>query len=341
MEGKGLTIVTATATASLSLILITLLLLSLSSADAGTGVTPISQINDSDVGRELTVSGIISAVLYTNPSFSSSSCTARAYEPGDAVLLTLHDNSGYVLISVDPELWNANLSEGEKIMVTGIYAGNSSHNGMKGTIYASKIRTFTQLYQDRKIKELLNSPEDYFQADVRIIGIIKRIEIEPDKMVLGIDDGSAQIDVLCHTKQGNISIGDEVVVEGEFMRNMIYAFAIQVQKQKPEIKPLQPTPSPIPTATPTPTPTPSPTPVNESSLLHLPSHSHSSSSPLPSPSIIPLLPGSHSHQQVGNSNELFNLIFKLRELFTHPSSSNLDFDFDTVLNSLNRLKSSY
>ncbi len=210
MEGKGLTIVTATATASLSLILITLLLLS--SADAGTGVTPISQINDSDVGRELTVSGIISAVLYTNSS--SSSCTARAYEPGDAVFLTLHDNSGYVLISVDPELWNANLSEGEKIMVTGIYAGNSSHNGMKGTIYASRIRTFTQLYRDRKIKELLNSPEDYFQADVRIIGIIKRIEIEPDKMVLGIDDGSAQIDVLCHTERGNISIGDEVVVEG-------------------------------------------------------------------------------------------------------------------------------
>ena len=332
-KGKGLTIVTATATASLSLILITLLLLSLSSADAGTGVTPISQINDSDVGRELTVSGIISAVLYTNPSFSfsSSSCTARAYEPGDAVFLTLHDNSGYVLISVDPELWNANLSEGEKIMVTGIYAGNSSHNGMKGTIYASKIRTFTQLYRDRKIKELLNSPEDYFQADVRIIGIIKRIEIEPDKMVLGIDDGSAQIDVLCHTERGNISIGDEVVVEGEFMRNMIYAFAIQVQKQKPEIKPLQPTPSPIPTAT----ATLSPTPVNE------PSHSPSSSSPLPSPSIIPLLPGSHSHQQVGNSNELFNLIFKLRELFTHPSSSNLDFDFGTLLNSLNRLKSSY
>ena len=335
MEGKGFTIVTATATASLSLILITLLLLSLSSADAGTGVTPISQINDSDVGRELTVSGIISAVLYTNSS--SSSCTARTYEPGDAVFLTLHDNSGYVLISVDPELWNANLSEGEKIMVTGIYAGNSSHNGMKGTIYASKIRTFTQLYRDRKIKELLNSPEDYFQADVRIIGIIKRIEIEPDKMVLGIDDGSAQIDVLCHAERENISIGDEVVVEGEFMRNMIYAFAIQVQKQKPEIKPLQPTPSPMPT------PTPSPTPVNESSLLHLPSHSlsQSSSSPLPSPSIIPLLPGSHSHQQVGNSNELFNLIFKLRELFTHPSSSNLDFDFGTLLNSLNRLKSSY
>jgi len=332
-KGKGLTIVTATATASLSLILITLLLLS--SADAGTGITPISQINDSDVGRELTVSGIISAVLYTNSSSSSSSCTARTYEPGDAVFLTLHDNSGYVLISVDPELWNANLSEGEKIMVTGIYAGNSSHNGMKGTIYASKIRTFTQLYRDRKIKELLNSPEDYFQADVRIIGIIKRIEIEPDKMVLGIDDGSAQIDVLCHTERGNISIGDEVVVEGEFMRNMIYAFAIQVQKQKPEIKPLQPTPSPIPTATPT------PTPVNESSLLHLPSDSHSSSSPFPSPSIIPLLPGSHSHQQVGNSNELFNLIFKLRELFTHPSSSNLDFDFGTLLNSLNRLKSSY
>ncbi|PXF53124.1 MAG: hypothetical protein C4B56_03505 [Candidatus Methanophagaceae archaeon] len=326
-KGKGLTIVTATATAtaSLSLILITLLLLSLSSADAGTGVTPISQINDSDVGRELTVSGIISAVLYTNSS--SSSCTARTYEPGDAVFLTLHDNSGYVLISVDPELWNANLSEGEKIMVTGIYAGNSSHNGMKGTIYASRIRTFTQLYRDRKIKELLNSPEDYFQADVRIIGIIKRIEIEPDKMVLGIDDGSAQIDVLCHTERENISIGDEVVVEGEFMRNMIYAFAIQVQKQKPEIKPLQPTPSPIPTATAT------PTPINEPS--------HSSSSPLPSPSIIPLLPGSHSHQQVGNSNELFNLIFKLRELFTHPSSSNLDFDFGTLLNSLNRLKSSY
>ena len=335
MEGKGkrLTIVTATASLSLILILITLLLLSLSSADAGTGITPISQINDSDVGRELTVSGIISAVLYTNSS--SSSCTARTYEPGDAVFLTLHDNSGYVLISVDPELWNANLSEGEKIIVTGIYAGNSSHNGMKGTIYASKIRTFTQLYRDRKIKELLNSPEDYFQADVRIIGIIKRIEIEPDKMVLGIDDGSAQIDVLCHTERENISIGDEVVVEGEFMRNMIYAFAIQVQKQKPEIKPLQPTPSPIPTATPT------PTPVNESSLLHLPSDSHSSSSPFPSPSIIPLLPGSHSHQQVGNSNELFNLIFKLRELFTHPSSSNLDFDFGTLLNSLNRLKSSY
>ena len=336
-KGKGLTIVTATATASLSLILITLLLITLlllSSADAGTGITPISQINDSDVGRELTVSGIISAVLYTNSS--SSSCTARAYEPGDAVLLTLHDNSGYVLISVDPELWNANLSEGEKIMVTGIYAGNSSHNGMKGTIYASRIRTFTQLYRDRKIKELLNSPEDYFQADVRIIGIIKRIEIEPDKMVLGIDDGSAQIDVLCHAERENISIGDEVVVEGEFMRNMIYAFAIQVQKQKPEIKPLQPTPSPIPTAT----PTPSPTPVNEPSH----SHPHSSSSPLPSPSIIPLLPDSHSHQQVGNINELFDLIFKLRELFTHPSSSNLDFDFDTLLNSLNslnRLKSSY
>jgi len=283
--------------------------------------------HNSDVGRELTVSGIISAVLYTNSS--SSSCTARAYEPGDAVLLTLHDNSGYVLISVDPELWNANLSEGEKIMVTGIYAGNSSHNGMKGTIYASRIRTFTQLYRDRKIKELLNSPEDYFQADVRIIGIIKRIEIEPGKMVLGIDDGSAQIDVLCHTERGNISIGDEVVVEGEFMRNMIYAFAIHVQKQKPEIKPLQPTPSPIPTATAT------ATPINE------PPHSHSSSSPLPSPSIIPLLPDSHSHQQVGNINELFDLIFKLRELFTHPSSSNLDFDFDTLLNSLNRLKSSH
>ncbi|MCW7069068.1 MAG: hypothetical protein OCU17_00380 [Methanophagales archaeon] len=40
----------------------------------------------------------------------------------------------------------------------------------------------------------------------------------------------SQIDVLCHTERGNISIGDEVIVEGKILRNMIYAFAIQVQK---------------------------------------------------------------------------------------------------------------
>jgi len=121
----------------------------------------------------------------------------------------------------------------------------------------------------------------------------------------------SQIDVLCHTERGNISIGDKVIVEGEFLRNMIYVFAIQVQKRKPEIKPSQPAPSPISTATATPADEPSPL------------HSHS---PLTSPSIIPLLLGSHSHQQVGNSNELFDLIFKLRELFTHPYSSDLDSD---------------
>jgi cobalamin biosynthesis Mg chelatase CobN len=55
-----------------------------------------------------------------------------------------------------------------------------------------------------------------------------------------------------------IRVSDEVVVDGKFYRNKIYAFTIRAPVSEPEVTP-EPSPSPTPTPTPTPALTPVPT----------------------------------------------------------------------------------
>ncbi len=320
MTGKK--IETLGASSILVFFILSLMPLLLMPVNAG-GIIPISHIEKHDRGTELTVSGVITAVLFTN----SSSHPHKEPEPGDAMILTLDDSSGRVLVYVDPTLWvcDGGWREGQRIVVTGLYAGNGGLEGLKGTIFADQIRTlaFSEFYQDREIKELLNSPERYFQAGVRIRGTVKRVEIEPDGIALTIEDESSpssQIEVVSRShdtekEAEGLSPGDEVVVEGEFMRNMIYAFAIHGEEPESEVNVsahTSPTPVPSPSASPSPLPVPVAAPTPTSGLPSLP------------PVSIP--------QQSGTVSKLLQLISQLRELVTHP---------DSLATNLNRLKTLY
>ncbi len=113
---------------------------------------------------------------------------------------------------------------------------------------------------------------------MRIKGIVIRIEIMSGETGLEIDDGTGTMDVEYRAEMGDIKIGDEVIAEGKFYRNKIYAFAVKAKRPEPEESPgpsPSPSPSPAPSPTPTPTPTnettptPSPTPKEAGGIFHL------------------------------------------------------------------------
>jgi len=233
----------------------------------------ISSIDNSYIGKEVTVSGVIVTISSNIEPSTSTDVGIQTYEPGDTGVLTLDDRTATIFVSCDPRLLEK-FYKGQRVTVTGIYAGKGGIAEGKGIIYADNVSVNVERgYKDVTVKELTKFPEYYFDVSVRIKGTVTRFEITSGETELEIDDHTGTIAVEYRAEIEDIKIGDEVVVEGKFYRSKIYAFAVKAQKQEPEETPVPsptpiPTPSPSPTPTPTPAPTPttSPTPVEEAGM---------------------------------------------------------------------------
>ena len=225
----------------------------------------ISSIDDSYIGKEVTVSGVIVAISSNIEPDPSTDVGIQTYEPGDTGVLTLDDRTATIFVSCDPRLLEK-FYKGQRVTVTGIYAGKGGISEGKGIIYADKVSVDIERgYKDITVKELEEFPQYYYDVSVRIKGNVTRFEITSGETELEIDDHTGTMDVEYRAEIEDIKIGDEVVVEGKFYRNMIYAFAVKasvVKEPEPEATPV-PSPSPSPTPTPTPalSPTPTPTPI--------------------------------------------------------------------------------
>ena len=224
----------------------------------------ISSIDDAYIGEEMTITGVIVTV-----SSNVETCNMHTYKLGDTSILTIDDGSGTIQVcSGDTRLFQM----GERVMVSGIYAGG-------GIIYATKLRSYVEHgYKDVSVAELKAYSEYYYDHSVRVKGKVKRIELTPGETKLKIEDGTGTIDVEYGGEIEGIRINEEVVVEGKFYRNMIYAVSVESKARKtaqsrPERsgspstvsstpKPRTETPAPTPTPTPTLTPTPTPTPAS-------------------------------------------------------------------------------
>ena len=226
----------------------------------------ISSIDDSYIGKEVTVSGVIVTISSNIEPSTSTDVGIQTYEPGDTGVLTLDDRTpDTIFVSCDPRLLEK-FYKGQRVTVTGIYAGKGGISEGKGIIYADKVSLDIERgYKDITVKELEEFPQYYYDVSVRIKGNVTRFEITSGETELEIDDHTGTMDVEYRAEIEDIKIGDEVVVEGKFYRNMIYAFAVKasvVKEPEPEATPV-PSPSPSPTPTPTPalSPTPTPTPI--------------------------------------------------------------------------------
>lgn len=215
----------------------------------------IDIIGDSHIGKEVTVSGVIIAISSNIEPSASTDTGIQTFEPGDTGILTIDDGTDTIFVSCDPRLLEK-FYKGQRVLVTGIYAG-------KDIIYADTVDEDVAIgYTDVTVKELTDFPEYYYAHSVRIQGNVTRIEFTSKKTDLEIDDGTGKMDVEYRAELENITIGDEVIVEGKFYRNKIYAFAVRAPTPEPSPTPTSsPTPSPTPTPTPTPEPTSSPSPT--------------------------------------------------------------------------------
>lgn len=253
----------------------------------GADIIPISKI-ESHVGKEVTVSGTIIAL-----SNNIETDNVQTYEPGEAYkeiilvfvhndkiktyevgeeagILTLDDKTGKILVSVEPLLLKEPVLLGQTIVVTGLYAGDVGIEGYNGLIYADRVYPYMERgYRDITVKELLGTPLLYFQSPVRISGNVTQIDLTVGKTDLKVDDGTGTIDVIYREELDDLRIDEGVVVEGEFQRNMIYAFSVQTEHVEPTPSP-SPSPSPSPTSTPAPPTTPrttfTPLPVEKEGL---------------------------------------------------------------------------
>ena len=224
----------------------------------------ISSIDDAYIGEEVMITGVIVTV-----SSNVETCNMHTYESGDTSILTVDDGSGTIQVcsSGDTSLFQI----GERVMVSGIYAGG-------GIIYATKLCSYVEHgYKDVSVAELKAYSEYYYDHSVRVKGEVKWIELTPGKTKLKIEDGTGTIDVEYGGEIEGIRINEEVVVKGKFYRNMIYAVSVESKAREtaqssPERsgspsavsstpKPRTETPAPTPTPTPTPTLTPTPTPT--------------------------------------------------------------------------------
>jgi cytochrome c-type biogenesis protein CcmE len=224
----------------------------------------IDSISDKHLGKAVTVSGIIIAISNNIEPSKDVKEGIQTFEPGDTGVLTVDDGTDTIFVSSDHRLLEE-FYEGQRVIVTGIYAG-------KGIIYADTVSADIALgYRDVTIKELNEFSAYYYAQSVRIQGTVKLIELTQDKTELMVDDQTGAMDVEYNAGLENIKIGDEVIVEGKFYRNKIYAFTIRAPVSEPEVTP-EPSPSPTPTPTPTPALTPvptsttSPTPEEEGGL---------------------------------------------------------------------------
>jgi len=231
-----------------SLLLIVLLIVSVVLVNVNADIIPIEKVDKNCIGKEVTVSGIITSL---NSSFESDD--VQTYEPGEVGILTLsnNDRTHSILICVNPRLWNGKFYRGQHIVVTGLYTG--------GILYADRVHAYIEEgYRDKKIKEL---SELYYMASVRIKGVVKKIEETMRETELTVSDGTGEIKIRYPGELKGIKLGEEVVVEGKYNGDNIYAFSIQ-KKPEPTATPAPtPSPTPSPSATPAPTPAPTPTPT--------------------------------------------------------------------------------
>ena len=213
----------------------------------------IEGINDEHIGKEVTVSGVIIAISSNIEPSASTDAGIQTYEPGDTSVLTIDDGTDTIFVSSDPRL-SDNFYRGQRVMITGIYAGKVDDTGI---IYADTVSADATLgYTDVTIAELKEFPGYYHAYSVRINGNVTRIELTRGKTELTIDDDTGTMDVEYRAGLEDIVIGDEVVVEGKFYRNKIYAFTVRAPMPEPE---MMPEPSPTSSSTPTPSPTPAST----------------------------------------------------------------------------------
>jgi cytochrome c-type biogenesis protein CcmE len=179
-------------------------------------IIPISSIkDDTHIGKEVTVSGVVVAI-----SSNIDTSSILIHEPGDTGILTIDDGSGTISVSSDPRLLEG-LYKGQRVTVTGLYAGEK-------LIYADRFSSYVQhRYKGITVAELNEFPEYYYGDSVRIKGKVARIELSYEKTDLTIDDDTGTMDVEYRGEIEGIRINDEVVVEGKFYRNWIYAFTVK------------------------------------------------------------------------------------------------------------------
>jgi DNA/RNA endonuclease YhcR with UshA esterase domain len=203
-------------------------------------ITRISIIDDTYIGKVVSVSGVIVTISNNIPETGA----IQTYDPGGISVLKLDDGSGTLFVSSDPRLLD-DVYEGLWVMATGLYAGDN-------ILYADMVgEEIAHLYiVDITVNALNEFPEYYYNDPVRIRGNVTRIEQTAGKTELLIDDHTGEMAVTYNADIADIMIGDEVLVEGKFYRNMIGATAVTVQRPEPEATP---SPTPIPSVTPTPT----------------------------------------------------------------------------------------
>ena len=217
----------------------------------------ISCINDSQIGKEVTVSGVVTAIASNLEPSSSTEEGIQTFEPGDTSVLTLDDGTDTIFVSTDPRLLEK-VYKGQRLTVVGIYAGDDEISEGKGIIYADKLGPKERVYEEVTVKELKEFPEYFYGNAVLLQGNVTRIELTHGKTELGIDDGTGTVPVEYAAETSEITVGERVTVEGKFYRNKVYAFAVTPEKPKA-------TPTPTPTSSPAPTPTSSPAPTPTSS----------------------------------------------------------------------------
>jgi DNA/RNA endonuclease YhcR with UshA esterase domain len=229
----------------------------------------ISSIDDAYIGEEVTISGVVVTISSNVETFN-----VHTYEPGNTNILTIDDGSGTIRVCSDTKLFSP--QAGERLMVSGIYAGGS-------IIYADKLSPYVvHGYKDIYVAELKGFPEYYHDHSVRVKGKVKRIELTYEKTKLRIEDDTGTIGVEYRGEIEDIKINEELIVEGTCYRNRIYAVAVESKEKKtvqsspeqseapstgpssPEPTPETPAPTPTPTPAATPTPTPTPTPTSAS-----------------------------------------------------------------------------
>ena len=215
----------------------------------------ISSIDDSYTGKEVTVSGVVTAISSNIEPSTSTDKGIQTYEPGDTGVLTLDDETDTIFAVCDPRLLKR-IQEGQRVIVTGIYAGKDGIKEGKGIIYADKVSVYINPgYKTVPVNALLDFPAYYYADSVCIKGSVVRIVLTAGETELTVDDGSGAMAVEYRAEREDIKIGDEVTVEGKFYRNMIYAFTVTVTVPRLE-ETLDPSPAPAVTPTPAPTPTP-------------------------------------------------------------------------------------
>jgi DNA/RNA endonuclease YhcR with UshA esterase domain len=240
-----------------------LLVLAMVTLTPGVGADEIriDSIGDKHIGNEVTVSGVIIAISNNIEPSKEEMVGIQTFEPGDTGILTIDDGTGTILVSSDPRLVDE-FYKGQRVMVTGLYAGKVGDTRL---IYADTVDPDVWIgYTDVTVKELKDFPEYYYARSVRIQGDVTRMEIMRNETELTVKDQTGTMDVEYRAELKTIMVSDEVVVEGKFYRNKIYAFTIRAPVSEPEVTP-EPSPSPTPTPAPMPTPALTPVPTSTTS----------------------------------------------------------------------------